>query len=390
MKRNEAYLGEKTGRATGKQTWGCGLMLILFSILLVVILFGVNRTSRLVRNSFGEPDINLNYFQQMKQTFLLYQGKERLVQQNHLGAEIKFVIEFAEPVRSVCERLEAIGAIQNKDLFCGYLVYSGLDQDLQAGQFTLLPHSTPVQIAIRLADARLKDVVFTVFAGWRLEEVAEGIRMAGFPAGPDELVSSFQYPMNDVLARLSLPANTSLEGYLCPSDYSVKPETRLIDLVNLLTECHSSFQAETDILSSLDSKGLSYHQAVTLASIIQRETQQSEEMARIASVFYNRLSQGMMLQTDPTVQYALGFDQSNATWWKTPLTFADLDVDSSYNTYKVIGLLPGPISSPSKEAILAAVYPEETPYLYFRAKCDGSMTHNFSLTYDEHLSKACP
>ncbi len=112
-------------------------------------------------------------------------------------------------------------------------------------------------------------------------------------------------------------------------------------------------------------------------------------MATIASVFYNRLAIGMRLETDPTVQYALGYDAQKNTWWKSPLTFTDLEANSPYNTYRNPGLPPGPISNPSLNAIKAAVAPAETDYLFFRAKCDGSLTHNFSKTYEEHLNFGC-
>jgi UPF0755 protein len=97
----------------------------------------------------------------------------------------------------------------------------------------------------------------------------------------------------------------------------------------------------------------------------------------------------MRLETDPTVQYALGASNKWEGWWKTPLQVSDLDVDSPYNTYRVNGLPPGPISNPDLSAIIAAAFPEQTPFFYFRAACDGSGFHQFSVTFEEHLSKAC-
>lgn len=142
-------------------------------------------------------------------------------------------------------------------------------------------------------------------------------------------------------------------------------------------------------LLNAQSATLASDELIKLASIIQRETQDSTEMPLIASVFYNRLAIDMRLETDPTVQYALGFDPATQTWWKAPLTFNDLAVESDYNTYKVQGLPPGPICSPGREAILAAFAPEQTGYYFFRAKCDGSLTHNFAVTYEEHLENGC-
>ena len=111
-------------------------------------------------------------------------------------------------------------------------------------------------------------------------------------------------------------------------------------------------------------------------------------MPRIASVFLNRRAIGMKLDSDPTVQYALGFN--NDTWWTNPLSLADLQVDSPYNTYLNPGLPPGPICNPGLAALKAVAFPEQTPYFYFRAACDHSGRHLFAETFEQHKSNACP
>jgi UPF0755 protein len=98
----------------------------------------------------------------------------------------------------------------------------------------------------------------------------------------------------------------------------------------------------------------------------------------------------MKLDADPTVQYALGFSPLQQSWWTSPLTLVDLQVNSPYNTYIYAGLPPTPIANPSLEALRAVAFPAETNYLYFRAKCDGSGFHEFSETFDEHLTNECP
>lgn len=98
----------------------------------------------------------------------------------------------------------------------------------------------------------------------------------------------------------------------------------------------------------------------------------------------------MNLDSDPTVQYALGYNSSQNSWWTNPLSSADLQIDSPYNTYLYAGLPPGPISNPGLSALQAVAFPAETPYLYFRAKCDGSGTHNFAETLEEQIQNACP
>jgi UPF0755 protein len=102
------------------------------------------------------------------------------------------------------------------------------------------------------------------------------------------------------------------------------------------------------------------------------------------------MNDGIKLDSDPTVQYAVGYDPTQQTWWVNPLSAADLQTDSPFNTYLYSGLPPGPICNPPLSAIQAVAFPAQTPYYFFRARCDGSGRHLFARTYDEHLSNACP
>jgi UPF0755 protein len=106
-------------------------------------------------------------------------------------------------------------------------------------------------------------------------------------------------------------------------------------------------------------------------------------------VFLNRLKAGMTLGSDPTVQYALGFDAARNTWWTNPLSAADLQFDSSYNTYIYVGLPPGPISNPAPSSLKALAYPQISSFYYFRARCDNSGYHVFAASLEEHIANAC-
>ncbi len=149
-------------------------------------------------------------------------------------------------------------------------------------------------------------------------------------------------------------------------------------------------QVTPDLRKAYQNQDLDLASAVTLASIVQREAMVTDEQPTIASVFFNRLANGMKLDSDPTVQYALGYDEEKHTWWKNPLSQTDLQVNSRYNTYMYPGLPPGPIANPGIDALRAVANPAQTGYYYFRAKCDGSGRHSFSTTYQEHLQNACP
>jgi UPF0755 protein len=144
------------------------------------------------------------------------------------------------------------------------------------------------------------------------------------------------------------------------------------------------------MLTGIQKQGLTIFEAVSVASIVERESVLSEEMPLIASVFLNRLAIGMPLEADSTVQYAIGYNQAQETWWTNPLSAGDLQFDSPYNTYLYPGLSPGPIANPDARALRAVAFPAQTPYFFFRAVCDDSGRHDFSETFEEHLNKACP
>jgi UPF0755 protein len=182
---------------------------------------------------------------------------------------------------------------------------------------------------------------------------------------------------------------TTNEGFLFPDSYILPRETNAPQLVEALTRNFAQHLTQ-DVRDGFAGQGLNVYQAVTLASIVEREAVQKEEAPYIASVYLNRLNIGMKLDADPTVQYALGFNPIHQTWWTNPLGLIDLQINSPYNTYIVPGLPPGPISNPGMDALRAVAFPAETPYLFFRAQCNRGGYHVFEETFEEHLQNACP
>ena len=171
-------------------------------------------------------------------------------------------------------------------------------------------------------------------------------------------------------------------SYELPRDLTA--EELIIVLLNRFEELVS-----TKVRDGLLQQGLSLREGVIIASIVQREAVVSEEQSQIAAVFLNRLTIGMSLEADPTVQYALGYNTSQLTWWTNPLSTADIGFSSPYNTYLNSGIPPGPIANPSLAALMAVAFPAQTPYYFFRAACDNSGRHNFAETFDQHLVNAC-
>jgi UPF0755 protein len=268
-------------------------------------------------------------------------------------------------------------------------MYSGLDKTIQAGEYSLNPTMNAIDLAHALQDATPAHVTFRILPGWRLEEIAAALPFSGLNIPPDEFLASADIPRSGFIFSSQLPPNATLEGFIYPDTYEM---TRTLTLEALIRIALDEFQTHLtqDLQDGFNSHGLDIYAAVTLASIIQREAVLDGEMPMIASVFYNRLAAGNKLDSDPTVQYALGYNQGQKTWWTNPLSLADLEIDSPYNTYLYTGLPPGPIANPGLEALKAVAYPDSSPYFYFRAACDGSGRHVFAITFEEHVANACP
>jgi len=342
-----------------------------------------------VSEKFGEPIAYLSLTQKIIYPLDLYIHQNKLISSiKQSGVEQEFQVTQGESVSMVCLRLEQVGLIDDPELLRTYLVYSGLDRRLQSGTFILSPVMSPVEIAEQLMDASSRESTVTVLPGWRIEEVALNVAGSGLGVTAENFLNAAYFPALSYLELLPFSDVSTLEGYLFPGSYVFTRDAVLDEVIStLLTE----FTANVDqlVLDGIAQEGLSMQQAVTLASIVEREAVLSDEKPIIASVFFNRLAQGMRLETDPTVQYALGYQETTQTWWKSRLTEADLMIDSPYNTYLVNGLPPTPICNPDLDSLLAVAFPAETPYFYFRSACDGSGRHNFAITYEEHLNNQC-
>jgi UPF0755 protein len=239
-------------------------------------------------------------------------------------------------------------------------------------------------MARQLLDVTPGDVPFVVLPGWRLEEIAASLPTSGLNIDPADFIRAASAPRYQ---PDYLPQGASAEGFLFPGQYTLPRATSADTMVTLMQRNFEVYLSDR-LKRGFQKQGLTVYEAVTLASIVEREAIQKDEMPQIASVFLNRLADGMKLDSDPTVQYALGL--AGESWWKNPLVADDLQVDSPYNTYLNRGLPPGPIDNPSMDALMAVAEPAQTPYFYFRAACDGSGRHVFSETYEQHLQNACP
>ena len=368
----------------------CLLALLgVVGLLVIAVIVIPNLITSQAAKKFGAAAPALSYRQRLYlSSLILFQTKDLTQPLNPSGSEVRLTISPGESVASIIGKLWKEGLISNPGVFRSYLLYTGLDTSLKSGDYKLSPALSPIEIAQAIQSSVSSDVTLTILPGWRAEEIANALPTSGFNITAEEFFTAV-HTHPDGYIFTSCMGGESLEGYLYPGSYTLQRETTL---TGLLPQILMNFETQvtSEIRNGFDSQGLDLCQAVTLASIVQREAVLDEEMPMIASVFYNRLNSGALLASDPTVQYALGFNPEQNTWWTNPLSLQDLKVDSPYNTYIYNGLPPGPISNPGLAALKAVAFPAQSPYYYFRSACDGSGRHVFSKTFEEHLSNECP
>ncbi|HMD90670.1 MAG TPA: endolytic transglycosylase MltG [Anaerolineaceae bacterium] len=368
-------------------------VIILFLLMGCILISGSAWGLSLLKNhadkDFGPASASLSLFNQYYYAARLYLNKTALLEPvNPQGQPQPFKVGSGEPVNVIALNLENAGLIPDAAAFRLYLIYAGLDTGIKAGNYELSPALNAVEIAHNLQNSALSVVPFNILAGWRLEEISAALPTSGLQIQPDDFLSAARDPGNFGI-QLPVHSAKSLEGFLYPDSYQFKRDISLQDFLSSMVG-HFNNQLTPELRQAYQREKLSVLQAVTLASIVQREAMVESEQPFIASVFLNRLAAGMKLESDPTVQYAIGYNAEKNTWWTNPLSSAQLGIKSPYNTYVISGLPPGPICNPSLSALQAVAYPAKTPYYYFRATCDGSGKHNFSQTFSEQLQNACP
>ncbi|MBN2550100.1 MAG: endolytic transglycosylase MltG [Anaerolineales bacterium] len=366
------------------------LLILLACLVLALVWISLGALPARAIQSFGPPAASLDSFSRTQLAArLLLQENELKLPLDPQGSSRSFSIQLGESTYSITARLQEEGFIRSAPALRDYLVYAGMDTSLQAGEFSLSPQMTAIQIAQALQDATPGEVTFRILPGWRVEEIAASLPTSGLKFAPESLLSRIKLPASTLAIAQELPLGASLEGFLFPDSYQLSREISVDEFVATVIE---DFEIKVDgaMREAYRQQGLSLFQAVTLASLVQREAIIEAEMPMIASVFINRLAASMKLDSDPTVQYALGFNPQQNTWWTNPLSLEDLQIDSLYNTYRYPGLPPGPIANPGLSALQAVASPAQTPYYYFRAACDGSGLHNFAQTFAEHQQNACP
>jgi len=361
------------------------IVLFIFLVLACLFLFLIYLPSQATR-IYGSPSPSLGVGQRIQYSALLLWYDGLLTRPlDTQGTEQSFTIEAGESVDEIANHLQIVGLIRDSESFRAYLVYSGLDTSVQAGEYKLSAGMSAIEIAHQLQDATPEEVTFVILPGWRIEEIAASLSTSGLAITSEQFISAAQIPPSDFDF---LNGATTTEGFLYPGSYVFHRETSADQMIQEFVR-NFGLRLSPDIRHGIDNQGLTIYQAVTLASLVEREAAREEEKPLIASVFLNRLKNGMKLDSDPTVQYALGYDILTQTWWKNPLSLVDLQFNSPYNTYIYTGLPPTPIANPSLASLQAVAFPAQTEYYFFRAKCDGSGLHSFAKDFEEHLLNVC-
>ena len=282
----------------------------------------------------------------------------------------RVVIPKGASMRAAAESLAVHDVIGSPRLFRWYTAAAGRERTIKPGTYQFPEGASYAFVLDALVTGRGLVRTVVIPEGFDLRDIVPALAKA--LAVPQD---SVRVAVTDTTWRrtLSVPAE-SLEGYLFPATYAFADGTTAREAVQVMLERFASvWTPEWD--ARVRAMAITRHDALTMASIVEKEARKPEERALISAVYWNRVKKGMLLQADPTVQYALP-QHVDRVFYK------DLEVESKYNTYKYAGLPPGPIASPGAASIAAALAPAHVPYLFFVARADGG--HEFRTTFAEH------
>jgi UPF0755 protein len=269
--------------------------------------------------------------------------------------------------RRIAIELKKAGVIRSELVFRGWHALHP-KPTLKAGEYLFDRQATLPQVYQRIARGDIYFHIVTIPEGFTMFDIAKAMEDAGLGSAADFLkIAETQTQLISDLA----PDAKSLEGYLFPNTYQFTRTQTLEEMAAAMVHQFRQVAQEIGLNSDIP-------KTVTMASIVEKETAALEERPRVASVYYNRLTQNMALDADPSIIYA----ELLTGTYQGSLHHADLSINSPYNTYRFPGLPPGPIGNPGKSALEAAMHPETTNFLYFVA--DGAGHHRFARTLEEH------
>lgn len=261
-----------------------------------------------------------------------------------------FSVEKGENLFQIAKNLEKEGLIKNKFFFVVYILIKGDQRKLKAGKYFLSPSMNVAEIAKKIVSGEIAKIKVTIPEGFTVKEIEEKL-------------------------NLKLPGE-NLEGFLFPDTYYFPIDVSGEEVVKIMRE---NFEKKiAPFKEEIEKQGKTIFEIVTMASLLEKEVRTKEEKEIVSGILWKRLKYGIPLQVDATITYITGKKT-------TKISKEEIEIDSPYNTYKYLGLPPGPICNPGLESILAALYPKESEYWYYLSDQDGKTY--FSKTYQEHLIK---
>lgn len=298
---------------------------------------------------------------------------------------ITLEIKSGSGTSAIADQLQREGLIRSSLAFKAYLKWKNQGSNFMAGTYAMNPGVTFDEIISKLSSGDVvpeEMVKFTIPEGYTILQMADKLSEEGIVNREEFITLANEPSAFDLDLIKGAPVDEELryvlEGYLFPETYEVKKDSSTHDVMQrMMEELETRLQTIPDLEAKLKERDLSLHELLTVASLVEREVVVDKERALVAGVIYNRINRDMKLEIDATVQYLL--DKPKAR-----LLFADLKVQSPYNTYLNKGLPPGPIASPSLASIKAALEPQASDYLFYVTKKDGSSEHLFARTYKEH------
>ena len=298
-------------------------------------------------------------------------------------AEIKqFEVASGESLASISRRLEAKGLIKSPWMFRRFAVFTGRDEEIRAGRFSLQANMSYNTILRLMVQAGPVDVRVTFPEGFTKRQILERLQtvLSNVTQEDWDKWSGAQSPLlQEEIILKSVPLPQGLEGYLFPDTYDFSPDADAQAVVEKTVLTLKRRLAENNIVFGENlvlPNGMTLHQVLTLASIVEKEVRLPEDMRLVAGIFLQRLHIGMAIQADSTINYFTGGTSAS-------VSLDDTDIDSPYNTYKYPGLPPGPISNPGMNAINAVLNPRYSSWYYFLTAPDGEV--KYARTLEEHI-----
>lgn len=300
-----------------------------------------------------------------------------------------FMVEKGQNLFQIAENLEREELIKSKYFFDFYMLIKRAQRRLQAGEYELSPTMSIAEIAKKIISGDIVKEKITIIEGWNLRDIGfyferkglfqaeEFWELVGFPAIDYSKVSDLPEP-KDFSSQYEFlkekPKKVGLEGYLFPDTYEIAKGETLESIVKKMLDNFNK-KITSDLRTEIEKQNKTIFEILTMASLIEKEVKNPEDKKLVSGILWKRLKNNMPLQVDATITYITGKKT-------TKISKEETQIDSPYNTYKYLGLPPGPICNPGLESILAALYPKESEYWYYLSTPDGQTI--FSKTLKEH------